>query len=785
MATFTSTANTVTISGVYKEFFADSGSTSTVVQIRAGAPLPAAADAGRFLLWQKGTNTGDWQVRYIESATSSTVTVGDGGFTGAPTNGDLMVISTNLQDINANLDNTIVRKDNNSYHFMNRDFSLANGAFLADRDKQISTKSTSPSSFAGTFELADNCVLQFGRLIGGEANDSTETIDGCALNIVLVNNNSLLFTAQGSYNTAGPVINLYGCQVTSTSDGSLPFIRAPGPMRVIGCVFDGPMGGRLYSPASELVDTRFSGNTSGGVAWSLGGSFVRPIDNTFFFQNNTAIKAFQDWVGTFSNTTFADSNANIIDSGGSGSNLQFNFIDCTTFPDSAITASKGNYEQLKSINYTLADSDGAGLTDVKVGVYDNVGLVQGGVQSSTSGALPQINARFFRKNNGQAAVDKFPFDIRARKYGYQYLQIQSAVSEPIKQEIRFPVNINLSRTLGDASAILGIDIDFVSRTVTMTTDTDTQRLYDYYQYVLSLEENIKYPDEWVMAGELMNVANWDVVVDGAVYTGELLTTGSITLLNGGSITGQYTDQDGTTLPPLQLNIAGIAPGSRIQIFNETTGTETVNEVVAGSAYTEAYSGNAYTLGDTIRIRLVKLGKLEFEARLAVTATGFSGLASQQDDPVYAALGLDGSTITKFQSDYVDNDVILTLQTDWTMAELYAWWSFNLTTEEGMRKFFGGLTAQNEANYVINTAAVDLYLDNATNASFKQIDNRRFYRDSGDGYPVKVPTTSGYGLDVVWRNTILISETSVSGLTEEEAAQLNKAATNSGLIPALL
>jgi len=295
---------------------------------------------------------------------------------------------------------------------------------------------------------------------------------------------------------------------------------------------------------------------------------------------------------------------------------------------------------------------------------------------------------------------------------------------------------------------------------------------------------MQYANEWTRSGDLLVIADWDMVVDGAIYTGDLLTTGTITLLNGGIILGTYTDQNGTIYPPLEINIGNISPGSRIQLYNETTGTETVNEIVAGSDYTELYDGNAYNPGDVIRVRLVKLGKEEFEAKVVVTSTGFGGLASQVDDAVYISIGIDGSTVTKFVSDYVDNDIVLTLLTDWEQAELYAWWCYNLTTEEGVRSFFGGMTAQNEANFVINTANLDLYLDNATSASFKQTDNRRFYRDSGDGYPVKVPTTSGYGLDVVWRNTILIAEVG-SGLTTEQAAQLKKAATNSGLIPALL
>ena len=88
--------------------------------------------------------------------------------------------------------------------------------------------------------------------------------------------------------------------------------------------------------------------------------------------------------------------------------------------------------------------------------------------------------------------------------------------------------------------------------------------------------------------------------------------------------------------------------------------------------------------------------------------------------------------------------------------------YNLTTELGLRNYFGGITAIDQSNFRINSAVVNLFLDNNTTASFKQSDNRRFFRDTGDGYPIKDPTTSGYGLDAVWRNTILIAETGASG-----------------------
>jgi hypothetical protein len=384
-ATITSTATRITISGNYKAFTSTTGSTSTVIQYSTG-DAPASGDAGRFLMWKNGLDTSDWEIRYIESATATTVTVTDGGFSSAPASGEDFVISTNLADVET-VEPVACTSTGSSYSFNGRDFELASNAFLADVNKSLVTESTQTGAgYIPTYPVANNCAVQFGRLIGGEANNSTETIEGCSL-IFEVANNTLIFTNQGSVNTTGPVLNFYGCLIESFDNGFQPFIRSPGPMRLIGSICDGPMGGRLYSAGSELVDTRFSGNINGGISWSLGGTFTRAIDNAFFFQGNTYIKAFQGFQGVFSNTKFADSNTYIIDSAGAFSTLLFTFIDCTTFVDGKITHTKGQYKQAKSINYTLADSSGTGLTGAKVAVYDNAGAIQDAIEESTAGAV--------------------------------------------------------------------------------------------------------------------------------------------------------------------------------------------------------------------------------------------------------------------------------------------------------------------------------------------------------------------------------------------------------------
>ena len=582
-ATITSTSERITISGTYKAFTGAAGSTSTVIQFSSG-DAPATGDAGRFLLWQNTADTGAWEVRFIESATSTTVTVTDGGFSSAPGTGEDFVISSSLADIDGATSNSVMRSQGNSYQMRDRDFELTSGAFLADVNVSLSTESKQTGSgFISTYPVANGCVLQFGRLIGGEANDSTETIGGCQI-IFEVANNTLMFTSQGSVNTAGPVLNFYGCLIESIAPAGLPFIRSPGAMRIIGCIADGPMGGRLYSEESELVDTRFSGNESGGIAWSLGGTFTRAIDNAFFFQGNTAIKAYQNFTGTFSNTTFADSITNIINSDGATSSLLFSFIDCTTFADGDITASNGQYEQLKSINYTVTDASGTGLSGVKVAVYDTVGDVQGGgVQTSASGAVSQINARFFRKDHGAAAVSKAPFDIRIRKYGCVYLGFQSSVAEPIKQEIRLADNPNVVLSKSAAAALTGMDINFNTSTLTITEDHGFQNLYDYYQRQLEYNAKLDFPESWVRTGSAFDMADWDVVIDGCTYTGDITTTGTITLPNSGLIVGTATDSAGTTTVST-LTLTGLQSNSEVRVYNAGTTTELAGVENSGTSF---------------------------------------------------------------------------------------------------------------------------------------------------------------------------------------------------------
>lgn len=275
------------------------------------------------------------------------------------------------------------------------------------------------------------------------------------------------------------------------------------------------------------------------------------------------------------------------------------------------------------------------------------------------------------------------------------------------------------------------------------------------------------------------------------YALEKCDIASVTNTSGGTVTIESTGSSiasnlsaSIVIQDLRaIAITNIVDGSTMQVFNVTTNLEILNQVISGAtSYNQTYAeGTDYTVGDVVRVRFTYTSGLtsyvEFETTTVATGTGWSVLAAQVVDSVYAAIGINGQNIFKFAADYTGNDVELNVGQNFTVGEFYAWWKWNLTYARGIRNFFGVITALDEANFRINNSVLSLYLDSTTNASVRQTDNRRIFREDLT-YPVKQPTTSGYGLDVVWRNIVFVAPINVSvpALSAAESAQLAEITT---------
>jgi hypothetical protein len=246
-------------------------------------------------------------------------------------------------------------------------------------------------------------------------------------------------------------------------------------------------------------------------------------------------------------------------------------------------------------------------------------------------------------------------------------------------------------------------------------------------------------------------------VSGSAVTVALANSAPVPTLTETSGTITLTQNVNVTAPNLLDN-------TRVQIYNITKGVELGNSVVSG--------GGGYSLtvdllsasvddGDTLRMRATYTSgvtaKTEIETTGSISSAGLTFTNSQVDCPVYNTIGIDGSLITQFSADYVNDELDIDTAGNFTLADMYAWWKYNLTTAQGINEFFGGITAVDEGNFQINTSVLSIVLDNSTTTDAVQTDNRRLYRDDGQR-PVNQPTSGGGGVDVEWRSPISLANT---------------------------
>ena len=257
-----------------------------------------------------------------------------------------------------------------------------------------------------------------------------------------------------------------------------------------------------------------------------------------------------------------------------------------------------------------------------------------------------------------------------------------------------------------------------------------------------------------------------ITLDGGSVT-EIEVTGggtlTVNLLNGATVTTQ-TETSGTIILVQNVTVtdANLIDGTRVQLYNVTKASELDNSLISGGGgynFAVNLQSSIVDIGDTLRLRATYTsgasGRQPLESTGIISASGLTFLNTQENDSVYNELGLDGSTITKFTADYVDDEIDIVVASNFSAAELYAWWAYNLTTPQGISDFYGGVNAVDSANFEIVNSIINVFLDNTTATNVFQTDNRRLYR-SDLVRPVKNPTTGGGGIDIEWRSPVSLA-----------------------------
>lgn len=300
------------------------------------------------------------------------------------------------------------------------------------------------------------------------------------------------------------------------------------------------------------------------------------------------------------------------------------------------------------------------------------------------------------------------------------------------------------------------------------TDTGTHTGEEIVQYVRGLND-FDYHDLVQTNGTAFKT------VRGKVYGDAGATLKGVRVVQSDGTTSHadfnlHTADDGTTyIPPLPPAAAEstVLADSRVQLFNVTTDTEIDNVFVTGTSYSYVITTEA-SAGDALRLRVCKLGREPAESLAVWGAAGATFLISQPEDAIYTAWGIDGSAITEFTGDvtghiYIDaND----LDGMTTKTRLGAWYSWVLTTEIGIRHFYGGVSYLSTAAIRINTDVADILIENvnaSTALRFTDMDVR-LYRS--DGTSIIAPTS--YSIHNDYSGVPDVVETGVSGLTTAES-----------------
>ena len=192
-----------------------------------------------------------------------------------------------------------------------------------------------------------------------------------------------------------------------------------------------------------------------------------------------------------------------------------------------------------------------------------------------------------------------------------------------------------------------------------------------------------------------------------------------------------------------------------------------------SGYSNSWTDHEdFDSGDTIRMRWVDSDELEIAATGVATAAGITTfLDSPVDDTVYDGYGIDGSTVTEYSADYPNVQVDLNDSDNvFYIDRFYAWHKYNLTTADGIRNFFGAVTATNASNILINNDVVDIFFDNTKAVSARQGGTIVLQRSDG-AYPQVTVTSGGGGLGFYYAGIGYTVETGVSGLTAQESTNL--------------
>jgi hypothetical protein len=458
----------------------------------------------------------------------------------------------------------------------------------------------------------------------------------------------------------------------------------------------------------------------------------------------------------------------------------------------------GNRVNFNSSNSYTADREYTGASD-SAGLISAIEVVTGvGIRGGSSGRSASgvgsfnsgVNIIDLRSKTNTLGVDDYTLFLAS--YQHDLKEVSVTLKGAGVLTVNEKMFDDFSRTEQNPSVVnvYPVSVSVSGNTITVAGDNSTvqnltsAQLYDvlkvYFVNNLGIFTNLLA----TRSGNEINAAGYNVNLSYISFIGDMITDQIISLSNGSVFNGTRTDANGTILAPRSVSITGLVAGSRLRVYNTTTSTQVVNQVVAGTSYTATYAeGVGYSAGNVLEYRVTRIDKLEFIASVIVTSAGWSALVSQDNNPTYAAHGKDGSTVTgiswdsgNMQFDFNETDNVI------DGPDIGAWYQYFITTPTGIAEALGALRWP-QVNRITNvTSKAAITWDN-TKSTPLQINN--LWADRDDGVSIIAAGSNSIQINPP---AVFVQETGVSGLTSAESAKLDVISdvnNNTKIIPALL
>lgn len=209
------------------------------------------------------------------------------------------------------------------------------------------------------------------------------------------------------------------------------------------------------------------------------------------------------------------------------------------------------------------------------------------------------------------------------------------------------------------------------------------------------------------------------------------------------------------LDTVDINLVGYSAGTRVYVYDTTNDTEIYNAVPSSSALTiSAVYDSDFDVNVRYMYCVDNVASIFGEFNDTVTSNGLSRTIVQEEDTVYFNNNITGSSITDITID--DSNLLVNIDSGLlSWGYIYAYETYWLSTEEGIRDEVRFIEAIDEANYLFE----NFQIKNVTSPTQPLVIINGWGRDAITNETIDIIDTSG---GMIFSNPDLVIAYATSG-----------------------